>query len=90
MSRAPTDSIIADAPSRGDCKSLRALGASETHVNLEMVWNDVQEFQMSGGGKDQQCRSPQLQKVCASGQREEFKNIYIYIVNYFLFKNLRG
>ena len=72
MSRVPTDSNIADAPSRGDCKSLRALGASETDVNVEMVWNDVQEFQMSGGGKDQQCRSPQLQKVCASGQREEF------------------
>ena len=72
MSRVPTDSNIADAPSRGDCKSLREIGAAETDVNVEMVWNDVQEFQMSGGGKDQQCSSPQLQKVCASGQREEF------------------
>ena len=54
MSRFPTDSNIADAPSRGDCESLRALGASETDVNVEMVWNDVQEFQMSGGGNDQQ------------------------------------
>ena len=72
MSRVPTDSNIADAPSRGDCESLRALGASETDVNVEMVWNDVQEFHMSGGGNDQQRSSPQLQKVCASGQREEF------------------
>ena len=72
MSRVPTDSNIADAPSRGDCKSLRALGASETDVNVEMVWNDMQEFHMSGGGNDQQRSSPQLQKVCASGQREEF------------------
>ena len=54
MSRVPTDSNIADAPSRGDCESLRSLGASETDVNVEMVWNDVQEFQMSGGGNDQQ------------------------------------
>ena len=37
---------IADAPSRGDCKSLHELGASETNVNVEMVWNDLQEFQM--------------------------------------------
>ena len=59
MSRVPTDSNIADAPSRGDCESLRALGASETHVNVEMVWNDVQEFHMSGGGNDQQRSSPQ-------------------------------
>ena len=72
MSRVPTDSNIADAPSRGDCKSLHELGASETNVNVEMVWNDVQEFQMSGGGKDQQSHSPRLQKECASGQREEF------------------
>ena len=72
MSRVPTDSTIADAPSRGDCKSLHELGASETNVSVEMVWNDVQEFQMSGGGKDQQSHSPRLQKECASGQREEF------------------
>ena len=63
MSRVPIDSNMADAPSRGDCKSLRGIGAAETDVNVEMVWNDVQEFQMSGGGKDQQCSSPQLQKV---------------------------
>ncbi len=71
MSRVPTDSNIADAPSRGDCKSLREFGASET-VSVEMVWKDVQEFQASGGGNDQQRSSPRLQKVCASGQREEF------------------
>ena len=74
MSRVPTDSNIADAPSRGDCESLRSLGASETEVNVEMVWNDVQEFQMRGGGNVQQRSSPQLQKVCASGQRKEFNN----------------
>ena len=72
MSRVPTDSNIADAPSRGDCKSLRELGASETDVNVEMVWNDLSKFQVSGGGNDQQRRSPRLQKVCASGQREAF------------------
>ena len=62
VSRVPTDSNIADAPSRGDCKSLHELGASETNVNVEMVWNDVQEFQMRVGGKDQQSHSPRLQK----------------------------
>ena len=72
MSGVPTDSNIADAPSRGDCESLRSLGASEIDVNVEMVWNDVQEFQMSEEGNDQQRSSPQLQKACASGQREEF------------------
>ena len=74
MSRVPTDLNIADAPSRGDGESLRSVGASETDVNVEMVWNDAQEFQMSGGGNDQQRSSPQLQKVRASGQREEFKH----------------
>ena len=44
MSRVPTDSNIADAPSRGDCKLLHSLRASETEVHVEMVWNDVQEF----------------------------------------------
>ena len=67
MSRVPTDSNIADAPSRGDCESLCSLGASETDVNVEMAWNDMQEFQMSGGGNDQQRSSP-------SGQREEFNH----------------
>ena len=43
-------------------------------MNVEMVWNDVQEFQMRGGGNVQQRSSPQLQKVCASGQRKEFNN----------------
>ena len=74
MSRVPTDSNTADAQSRGDCESLRSLVASETEVNVEMVWNDVQEFHMSGGGNVQQRSSPQLQKVCASGQREEFNH----------------
>ena len=72
MSRVPTDSNIADAPSRGDCQTLKSIGASETDVNVAMVWNDVQEFQMSGGGNDGQRSSPQSPKVCASGQREEF------------------
>ena len=72
MSRVPTDSNIADALSRGDCESLLYLGPSETDVNVEMVWNDVQDFHMSGGGNVQQRSSPQLQKVCASGEREEF------------------
>ena len=58
MSRVPTDSNIADAPSRGDCELLHSLGASKTEINVEMVWNDVQEFQMSGGGNDQQRSSP--------------------------------
>ena len=61
MSRVPTDSNIADAPSRGDCQTLRSIGASETEVNVDMVWNDVQEFQMIGGGNVQQRSSPQLQ-----------------------------
>ena len=59
MSRVPTDSNIADAPSRGDCQSLLAFGASKTEVNADLVWNDVQEFQIRGGGNDQQ-RSPPL------------------------------
>ena len=57
-SRVPTNSNIADAPSRGDCELLHSLGASKTEVNVELVWNDVQEFQMSGGGNDQQRSSP--------------------------------
>ena len=75
MSRVPTDSNIADAPSRGDCKSLHELGASETNVN-------VQEFQMSGGGKDQQSHSSRLQKECASGQREGFNQAVQRIATY--------
>ena len=59
MSRVPTDSNIADAPSRGDCQSLLAFGASKTEVNVDLAWNDVQEFQIRGGGNDQQ-RSPPL------------------------------
>ena len=74
MSRVPTDSNIADAPSRGDCESLHKLGASETKVDVSMVWNDVQKFHVTGGGNDQQRSSPRLQKVCASGQREEFNH----------------
>ena len=58
MSRVPTDSNIADAPSRGDCQSLLSLGASKAEVNVDLVWNDVLEFQMSGGGNDQQRSSP--------------------------------
>ena len=58
MSRVPTDSNFADAPSCGDCKSLLSLCASKTEVNVELVWNDVQEFQMRGGGNDQQRSSP--------------------------------
>ena len=64
MTRVPTDSNIADAPSRGDFKSFREIGAAETDVNVEMVWNNVQEFQMSGGGKDQQCSSLVTKSLC--------------------------
>ncbi len=80
MSRVITDSNIADAPSRGDCELLHSLGASKTEVNVEMVWSDVQEFQMSGGGNVQQRTSPLLQKVCASAQREEFNHAVQRIV----------
>ena len=58
MCRLPTDSNIADAPSRGDCQSLLSLGASKTEVTADLVWNDVQEFQIRGGGNDQQRSSP--------------------------------
>ena len=56
--RVPTDSNIADAPSRGDCQSLLCLGASKTEVNVDLVWNDVQGFQISGGGNDRQRSAP--------------------------------
>ena len=49
MSRIPTDSNIADDPSRGDCESLMSMGVSRTEVNFDLVWNDVQEFQVDGG-----------------------------------------
>ena len=59
MSRVPTDSNIADDPSRGDCESLMSMGVSKTEVNVDLVWNDVQEFQLrGGGGSDQQRSSP--------------------------------
>ena len=58
MSSVPTDSNIADAPSRGDCQSLLSLGASKTEVNVDLVRNHVQEFQIRGGGNDQQRSSP--------------------------------
>ena len=49
MSRVPTGSNIADDPSRGECESLISIGASRTEVNVDLVWNDVQEFQLHGG-----------------------------------------
>ena len=58
MSRVPTDSNFADDPSRGDCESLMSIGVSRTEVNVDLVWNDVQEFQLHGGGNGQQRCSP--------------------------------
>ena len=58
MSSVPTDPNSADAPSRGDCQSLLSVGASKTEVNVDLVWNDAQEFQLHGGCKDQQRSSP--------------------------------
>ena len=51
MSSVPTDSNSADAPSRGDCQSLLSMGASKTEVNVDLVWNDAQEFQLHGGAR---------------------------------------
>ena len=58
MSRVPTGSNIADDLSHGECESLISIGASRTEVNVDLVWNDVQEFQVHGGGNDQQRSSP--------------------------------
>lgn len=60
MSRVPTDST--DDPSRGECSLLTFLGCSKTHVDVNAVWNDVQEFYIKGGGNDQQC--PTIVKKC--------------------------
>ena len=54
MSRVPTDSNVADAadaPFRGDYQSLLSVGASRADVNVDLVWNDLQEFQMHWGGQ---------------------------------------
>ena len=58
MSRVPTDSNIADDPSHGECESLISIGVSRTEVNVDLVWNNVQEFQIHWGGNDQQRISP--------------------------------
>ena len=47
-----------DDLSRGECESLISIGASRTEVNVDLVGNDVQEFQVHGGGNDQQRSSP--------------------------------
>ena len=72
MSRVPTDSNIADDPSRGDCESLMSMGVSKTEVNVDLVWNDVQEFQLRGGGATTSNEVPHVVKKCASGQKQEF------------------
>ena len=68
MSRVPTDSKIADDPSRGDCEFLKSMNVARTEINVDLVWNDVQEFQLHGGSNDQHRSSPHCQKR-ASGQR---------------------
>ena len=58
LARVPTDSNIADAPSRGDCEFVKSLGASRTEVDVRLLWDDVLQVQTNGGGADQQRQSP--------------------------------
>ena len=45
---------------RGDCESLMSMGVSRTEVNVDLVWNDVQEFQLRGGGQRPATKFPTL------------------------------
>ena len=62
MSRVPTNSNIADDPSRGDCKFLMSMGVSRTEVNVDLVWNDAQEFQIHGREQRPASKFPTLSK----------------------------
>lgn len=49
MSGVPTESNIADDPPRGDCKYVASLGCVRTEIDVDLVWNDVQDFHTKGG-----------------------------------------
>ena len=57
MSKIPTNSNIGDDLSRDECQLVTSLGCSTTDVDVDSVWNDMQEFYTKGGSKDQQCSS---------------------------------
>ena len=44
MSRVPTDSNIADDPSRGHVEPLQSVGCCRQHLDVQLMWNALLEF----------------------------------------------
>ncbi len=73
VARVPTDSNIADEPSRNSCDGLLRLGAIHDSLDLNEIWQQLENL-TKGGGNDQQLR-PQLtyKKKCAWCERSQLK-----------------
>ena len=63
IARVPTDSNIADDPSRDIAEPLLELGAQRDSLNLEEVWHlHLPVSSANEGGNDQQLRPPSSEK----------------------------
>ena len=74
MSKIPTNSNIGDDLSRDECQLVTSLGCSTTDVDVDSVWNDMQEFLHKRGEQGPAMQFPPYLKN-ASGQQLEFNQV---------------
>ena len=72
MTRLPTESNIADLPSRGELNALLSEEVPHHHIDLETMWSQLLSL-ATGGGEDQQLE-PHVGKVVC-GARASARNL---------------